>query len=658
MPIESILEQISRAPDDSDTTLLVNLIDTLRPANARHVSIARERIQALCLILQNHPHYAAALRSYLIAVVGKRRMVHLFADSGVTRSEGFWNEAWQRVIYRLLPPLVNDDYMLDVFGTLFHRRDDYVWVNGVDESVWLMLIDAIGFGANPAAPQPDGVLDELLAALLVLSYRISTIGLEPELVRNYPEIERHESPFLRQNDEVNDFVNARRAWLLDDATKLLDCQQIEVLLTQCEEVALKIRRIASAQGVSVSLTRLLLRLRQSIRRIRSLLALIEARSQPEVERVSLALFRELVEADNRKYSIAELVSANTDLLTLQVTEHAGRSGEHYVTTNRREWLAMLRSASGAGLVVGCMAVIKILFSRLPLAPFGFAFLYSLNYSLGFMFVQIIHCTIATKQPAMTAALIARALDSGTHKLDDLCELIVQVVRSQFIAIIGNIAVAMPTALLISLAWSGLIGQPLADADKAQHLLHDLNPFTSLALPHAAIAGVWLFLSGLLSGYFDNKASYSHIPERLMQLSLLRRLFGAQRWQRMTTYIGDNLGALAGNFYFGIMLGCTGQIGAFFGLPIDIRHISFSSANFAIALAGLDFRLDWQTWIISLLGVALIGATNLGVSFALALMVAMRSRKVTFEQSRSLLALLGKRFAQRTRDFFIAPPDNG
>jgi site-specific recombinase len=188
------------------------------------------------------------------------------------------------------------------------------------------------------------------------------------------------------------------------------------------------------------------------------------------------------------------------------------------------------------------------------------------------------------------------------------------------------------------------------------LLHDINPVTSLSLFHAAIAGVCLFLSGLISGYYDNKASYNKIPERLLQVATLRRLFGVDRWGRITNYIGNNLGALAGNFFLGILLGSIGQIGVILGLPIDIRHITFSSANFAIALAGLDNHLTWQVWSISLTGIFAIGMVNLAVSFSLALYVAMRSRNVSFEQSGQLVRLLWQRFVRRGRDFFFPPKE--
>ena len=61
-------------------------------------------------------------------------------------------------------------------------------------------------------------------------------------------------------------------------------------------------------------------------------------------------------------------------------------------------------------------------------------------------------------------------------------------EGEFIAIMGNVMLAVPVALIISFAWLQYTGAPMIDTEKAGHLLHDLDPFHSLALPHAAIAG--------------------------------------------------------------------------------------------------------------------------------------------------------------------------
>ena len=656
MSLDSVLAEIesrlNELPAIDDIRHLRELVAEIRPPRPQDLNRATDNLRALCFILQSHPARRLALRRYLVQVFTSRKLVHLFTDVGITQNIGFWAAASERLMNKLLPPLVNDAYIKDVFGQIFNKQSDHVWINGVSDQAWADLLSAIGF-RTPAARNTYAILtSEVLSAVQVLSYRITTIGLEAELVRNYPDIEKFESAFLRQNDAINDYVICYTTWLSNRLHVREDSKHIEVLLTQCEEIATRIRRTASQQGVSVSLTRLLLQLMQSITRLRQLLNLLDSRSTGDAISTGIQLFKELSIAEMQRGSLRHLMRSNTELLSLQVTERAGKSGEHYVTNNRAEWMEMLRSAMGAGFIVGFMAMIKILFGTLAMAPFGYALLYSLNYSSGFMLVHVLHFTIATKQPAMTAALLARAIDGGKQKLDELVELIIRVLRSQFIAIVGNIGLAIPTAYAIAWAWVSITGKHLVSPEKAQHLLHDIDPLNSLALPHAAIAGVCLFLSGLISGYYDNKASYSNIPERLRQLGWLKKLLGEARLLRVTTYIGNNLGALAGNFFFGIMLGSIGQFGTFFGLPIDIRHITFSSANFAFALVGLDHHMSWQLAAYSLFGIISIGMVNLAVSFSLAMLVALRSRRISFGQGGLLTVLLWHRFLERPRDYFL------
>jgi site-specific recombinase len=640
-----------------EVSLFCELIAAIRPARIDDNDYASMQIRSLILVLQHDSEKKRALRDYFVQVISSRKLLHLLTDSGIPLRKGVWAAAWHRLVSKILPPLTNDEYVKDIFRQVFCHSQDYLWVTGVADDLWNELIVVLGFRiSNPRAVYA-ALTRETLSAIQVLSYRITAIGFESELVRNYPAIERFESPFLRQNDAINEYIESYTAWLLDKKCVREDGLHIDVLLTQCEEVLVKIRRTAAKQGVSVSLTRMLLRLTQSIARLRCLLDLLDARPIADVVPLGVSLFKELVEADNRRYNLGDLIKSNTELLSLQMTERAGLSGEHYVSNNRGEWLAMMRSAMGGGWIVGFMAMLKILMSKLALAPFGFAFLYSLNYSIGFIAIHVLHFTVATKQPAMTAAVIAGAIDEGPNKLEELVELIVRVLRSQFIAIVGNLALAMPTAYAIAWTWYGISGSHLVNPEKIDHLLHDIDPFASLALPHAAVAGVCLFLSGLVSGYYDNKSSYANIPARLRQLKWLKELLGEARLLKVTTYIGNNLGALAGNFFFGVALGSIGQFGEFFGLPIDIRHIAFSSANFAFSLVGLDHQMSWQLATTSLVGILLIGLVNLAVSFSLALFVALRSRRLNFGQGRRLSVLLWHRFVSGPSDFFFPPKED-
>lgn len=292
-----------------------------------------------------------------------------------------------------------------------------------------------------------------------------------------------------------------------------------------------------------------------------------------------------------------MIESNTKLLSRKVTENASRVGEHYISTDKSGYQKMYKKAAIGGFFIAFMATLKTLSYALVLAPIGRAFVNSMIYGLGFVFIHIVHGTVATKQPAMTAAAIASTISESSGKkkeqLAKLSELIVDILRTQFVAILGNISIAMPIAFAISYAWVSYYGTPMIDSQKAAYLLHELDPIGSLALPHAGIAGVFLFLSGLIAGYYDNLSAYNKIGERLRRHWLLLKLMPQTWLQKTATFVENNLGAIMGNFIFGVFLGSTGTIGYMLGLPIDIRHIAFSSANFVQGLFFLTLNLSHQ-----------------------------------------------------------------
>lgn len=655
MTFIELLRRLDTNPEGPE--LLIALVDEIRPHDASRPETAIAALASLSLHLRHYPADVAKLRKHVLDLLATRRHVHLYTETGILIHGGFFSTLWQRFTTGLLPEERRDDYLKDLFGLIFHRKTDHVWVEAIPDATWGELLAAINFAAEPH-PAHDHIKRELLEAAQVLSYRIAALGLDPELTRVDPAIEEFESPFMAQSAELHRAMAVFRDLRIEDTTELDDGHAL-VLLDQCAEVLDRIRRQSRSTGASISLTYHLQRGRQMIDRLKAVLALANPANATERRTVALELLRELVLEDNRKYSLRDVSRRATDLLALQVTENASKTGEHYAAATRPEYFAMLRSAAGAGFIVGFMALIKIFMGKVTMAPIMHAITNSMNYSFGFMLIHVLHFTVATKQPAMTAATIAATVEESTEKkrapLDGVVELIAVVLRTQFLAIMGNVMLALPVSFIIALTLLHWHGMSPVSAEKAGHLLHDINPFTSLALFHAAIAGVCLFLAGLISGYYDNKSTYNRIPQRIKQLRWLRLVFGEQRQARLADYIGDNLGALAGNFFFGIMLGSMGTIGWITGLPIDIRHVTFSAANLAYATVGFDFQVPVTTLLVSFLGVMLVGLTNLAVSFSLALSVAMKSRGVRFDRSGELLALVARRFLARPRDFFLPPP---
>jgi site-specific recombinase len=438
-------------------------------------------------------------------------------------------------------------------------------------------------------------------------------------------------------------------------------KHILVMLDQCSEIIAKIRRGSSQTGTSIRLTFLLQRMTQQIERLEHLLSLIVIlRAGENANLAFVQLFKTLVYGECHKNDISQHWNQNMELLALRVTENASRAGEHYITVTRSEYFELMRSAMGAGLIIGIMALIKILTADQHLAPLTEAILFSLNYGLGFVVIHILHFTVATKQPAMTAAAIAASVDASegkTREMDNLVTIIAQTMRSQTVAILGNVVVVLPLTILIGWLIFTLSGEHFVTPDKAQRMLGEIDPLRSGALFYAGVAGVCLFLSGLIAGYHDNIAIYNKIPQRLRRVGWLQKILGKRRLDRIAGYIENNLGALAGNFYFGCLLGGMSGLGVLLGLPIDIRHVTFSSAFAGFAFIGLDFNITGKVLATVLIGIWLIGTVNLLVSFCLALYVAMKSRKVTFKQWRLLIKGLLKRLITSPGQFFLPPKRN-
>jgi site-specific recombinase len=652
---------------------LAALFDFVRPRDRHDIDGPGARYTAVIALMETDPVRAAQVRRHVLRLLATRRLVGFFADSGILPSTGFFTEMGRIITDRLLADVPDPDDLRGALRQVFHRRRDWVWFSALPTDLSCRFWHLIARETPADEDMGRAITAQLMEALLILSYRIGGTDVEGEFGRLGPEFKEFAACFRGLTGASQRYVDAVRAHIADPSLRALDSAEVQVLIDQCQAVIGRARRLAAAQGTSVRLSYVLRRSEQSLQRISDLGYLLDAgvvnaeldlRRDMVVARWS-ALVRSALAAESQRCSLRSHVGTGVSMLAMRVTENAARTGEHYIAETRAAYRAMWGAAMGAGALIGAMALIKIFTSKLDLAPIGYALGYSLIYGLGFVLIYMLHLTVATKQPAMTAQTIAGYLGelhaNGARRaadLDRVVDLFAAVGRTQTAAILGNVVVAFPVALLLCLLLSTLSGASPIDAAKVEHLLHDLD-IVGWALPHAALAGVFLFLSGVLTGYFDNQASYARLAQRIERLPWLRQLAGAPRAARLGVYLEANLGGLLGNFLFGCMLGTAGTIGMILGLPIDIRHIAFSSANLGFAWAGSGFSLPWQVFAWGLLGVMMIGIVNLLVSFSLALWMAMRARAIARDDVRGLGDALGRRLITSPSLFFTSrglPPD--
>ena len=622
------------AAEEKALTMLRYLAEWLRQGG---VAQANDRLLAFNRALEKRDapreHIGRALHQWLQAM----HVYASFVNVGIFARTGFLHETRTLLYDRINPLPVDESQLQDVLDSVFNGSKDLEWLATISPLHWVGLYTRLSPDAEQSRRTRLLMRDELTYALEMLAIRLSAEDLAPDLIRLEKRLLDIDSPFVSLEREL--------ARLIDNWRNEPDSQpdadilaQADVLIDQARQQLHHLSSRAIASGSSLATAYLLERLKQSLDRLEALLAVLTAESSENEARRWLELIKQLIDSGLRRRNIRHLWRSSAYLLSQSITQHKSAHGEHYIARDWRSLGRLFASAAGAGIIIALMAGLKIYLGTLNISYNTYIMLSSLDYGIGFVLIYLCHCTVATKQPAMTAARMAEAVEKssgGRAAARKIAQLLIDVNRSQTAAVLGNITVAMSVAALISWTYAARHGTALLGSTTAAKQLHALN--LPAALFYAAIAAVWLFCSGIIAGYYDNRAQYLRLRERLRVNPLLRRITTANIRARIADFIHDNLGALASNFIFGLLLGITPWIGKILELPLDIRHIAFSSANLAYAAASQP--LGFGVFMQGLFAVIAIGLVNLWVSFYLALRIALRARDTRFPELRQFYGVL-------------------
>ncbi len=635
---------------------LVELMAKIRPDKPKDFAQAELRFKALLYQISQDRTSLFSLRKALLTQFLHTNIVPALTENGIVSSRGFVQELTSKLKHKILPELQTPDNFLFVINKIFYKKHDYLWVKGVDKDLWVQFFEGLGIQINLTEPS---LLKQFAQSLQLLSYRIVTLGLEKEITQRFANFNDAVFPFLEQNRLINELLQQFGPSGSVEIKRSL-VENITETLYNCNQSIQWIKDQRLQYGTSLAQAYILTRLQQMIERLFIILDVLDADNSFNTERF-VDYFTTVVYNENTQNSLKEFVSENTGFLAYQIAEHGGRTGEKFITTTRREFWNMFRSAAGGGIIISFIGIIKNLLSKMTVAPFWQGFLYSTNYSLGFILIQETGSTLATKQPAYTANNVASSFDAqkigDQPDLRNLAITIAKVSRTQLASFTGNLIIVFPLTYLLAWLFFAATGTKIAEGLGAQKLLNDQQPFHSLALLYACITGFFLFASGLIAGFVENYVVYGKIADRMRSSIIFKKRFNEQRRYRIIHYIENNLGALIGNIALGFFLGMAGFLGKTFGIPFDIRHITISAANTAIGFFGLNHAVSVKEIWYTLFGVGMIGFLNFAVSFGLAFYVAVKSRGIRLKDYPEFLGILWRYLRNYPRDFVKAPYNN-
>ena len=631
---------------------LGHIIAFIRPSDPGEIGPTLKAMDRIVNFFQKKDPIAVEISDAINQLLIDSKISTNITTLGILSRNGFRHELSERFYNKFLPtPPKKGDFRY-IFATLFHKKEDHLWVSMIEDEAWIAFFASILSSETYQEEMKDHLFSELLYAAEILSIWIASEEFDDNFIRLDKTLLNRDSAFIALQRDINDFVHNVQEEHIELASMALDLRHIHVLMEQCNEQVSLLKKRSINRGISVNLTYELERLGQMIQRLEEILNLIKTFDTPESYRVLMKLFRASVKKNATKNSLYEVYEQGIRVVAKSVTNNTSEHGEHYITENLQQYIKMLFSASGAGAIIAVMALVKITILQAGFSEGVETLWSSLNYGLGFVLIHLLGFTIATKQPAMTASTFAKAVEKGEKSRANqkkLVALMIQVNRSQFAAVVGNVTLALLVAF--GIAYMAIRrGETILSPEETAYYLQGLEPYP--ALLYAAIAGVWLFCSGLIAGYFDNRANLLELKERYLHQPLLKKLLKEEKRERVACYLHEHHGAMAGNFFFGVLLGVTPYLGYMFDLPLDIRHVAFSTAYLGYSSMHIDISLG--EFLLLLGFVLLIGLVNLSVSFVLALKVSLLSRDSYFGNLFSFIRLFAKEARSRPLELFFPP----
>lgn len=628
---------------------LINLFDWLRGDRASPQA-AMGRVQLLLDAIEARPELRERLRAWWRVFTQSVDLTTLLADYGFAPRTAFASELAERLRRKILPGTPETTDASDLFRMVLPGVFDAGWIALLDEAP----LARIGMLLADAAIDDDGAprwRHTVMDAVTYCASQVVAAGFSPELrLRMSAELgaTRPFHSLMADLDELREqmFAQTRNEEALQGAFIAFRDR-----LDACRTVASSVYTHLEDNGISVGLVFRLRQLRERVLRIRELLdCLMSPVPAPSVAR----LVGRLVLAGGERNSIRALIASNSSMLAAKVTERSAETGEHYITRDRASYAQMVKKAAGGGALTAFTVLLKFGIYALALSAFWSGLAAGLMYAASFVAIQLLHLTLATKQPAMTApALAARLRDiKSDGAVVDFVDEVANLVRSQVAAVLGNVLVVVPAMLALALLVQLALGRPLLDAAHAAATLDSLSLAGPTAL-YAAITGILLFSASIIAGWTENAFVLHRLDSAMRYNPRIGAFLGAARARRWADFMRTHISGFASNISLGLMLGLLPAFTGFFGLGLDVRHVTLSAGQIAAAAASTGLAVLHQPalwWAVA--AVPVIGALNVSVSFYFAFRLALRAHSVSLADRARIRRAIWARWRSRPVSFFL------
>jgi site-specific recombinase len=624
----------------------------LRPVDGFHAGIGPEwrRERVWLSILESSPELRDRYHAGIAAILEETDAVSLFAQAGLPNDRGLLSESFDRLFRIVLPAPREETDLARLLLRLFPTQAEIDRLFSRSQDQLIFLASKLSPSEYPEAWERP--VASLRDAFYLLAARAQGLGLSEDLRVRGKGGPVQQSPFHQLMLTSNALLGAVQA----NQEVAGAAQNWKAAVADCRAELQAIVNHLDTRGVNLDVVYAMDVIEQSLKRMELISGVLVAPPGPPKIITTLRLLSEVIRGRVHDRSLLGLAQNSFRLLAKKIVEWAGKTGEHYVTNNWEEYRQMWYAALGGGLLTVGTAAIKMMVTHRGLPPFVEGFLAGLNYAVSFVLMHIFHLALATKQPSMTGAALAGILHRchDNSRTDELVSYVQRIVRSQLAAAFGNIIAVGAGAVVFSLVWKSAFGAPFLGVETAEYAVKSMNPIRSGTVFFAILTGVILWLSSLAGGWIENWAVYHQLPRAIAEHRYASS-FKPETLQKFSASFAANIAPWGGSIVLGFMLGMTPTIGHFFGLPLDVRHVTLSTGTLALGITSRGTEVLGKGALIwAALGIAVTFVMNLGVSFYLALRLAIRAQDISASENHEILRTLWRRFWAAPREFFWPP----
>ena len=626
---------------------LIQLFEWIR-GDESSVSASVSRLETFMTFVEAQPELVTRLQAWWHTLLQTVDITTLLADFGFAPRTAFISELGERLRRKILPGTPETIDASELFPLVAPSRFDAQWMGALEEPHITRLTTLLS-----SEPEADTLhwQHSLMDALTYCTAQIRSTGFSPELRLRMDTAAGDVRAFKELPSDIEDIRSALFGPRRNEEQLLEVTARYRDRLDACRQAINSVYAHMEDNGISIGMVFRLRQLRTRLVRVRELLdGLLSPASAMTATKI---LVRRVIINQEGK-SIGALISANSTLLSAKMAERSAETGEHYITRDRGEYREMLGKAMGGGAVTALTTLLKFMVVAVGLSAFWSGFWAGVAYSATFIMIQLLHLTLATKQPAMTApAMAAKLKDINTDvAIKEFVDEVTHLVRSQVAAVLGNVFMVIPAVLLVNAVVLLLLGHAMINRTDAAHVLHTLT-LLGPTLLWAGFTGLILFSASMVAGWAENWFVLHRLDSAIRHNPRFTAVLGAERAARWSDFMRENVSGFASNISLGFMLGLIPAFTGFFGFELEARHVTLSTGQLAAAAAslGLDvLRMPAFWWCV--VAIPLIGALNLGVSFYCAFRLALQAHNVSGVDRARIRSVIWARLRSHPRSFFI------